>query len=200
MNLEEIKARYSEAHRYYHTWDHIEYMFCVARENGVEIKEKTALWYAIVYHDIIYDPKANDNEEESGYLLIDTYVKEGDPLIGIKFLTFNVVRQYILATKHKDTNIEDYEDTLKILLDLDLAILGDTWEVYQDYVSKIRKEYSHLSDEEFNAGRKDWLSNMLARESIYYTDWGKKRELQARENLKIEFVARNTATYLRKEV
>jgi predicted metal-dependent HD superfamily phosphohydrolase len=51
MNLEEIKVRYSEPHRFYHTWNHIEYMFRIARENGLsdEIDQKGLLWYAIVY-------------------------------------------------------------------------------------------------------------------------------------------------------
>ena len=53
MNLEEIKERYSEPHRYYHTWDHIEYMFRIARDNGVLINPDSPLWFAIVYHDII---------------------------------------------------------------------------------------------------------------------------------------------------
>ncbi len=69
------------------------------------------------------------------------------------------------------------------LIDLDLAILGDTWEVYQEYASNVRKEYAHATDEEWRDGRSKWLKDMCGRESIYYTDWGKKREQRAKDNL-----------------
>ena len=179
MNLEEIKVRYSEPHRFYHTWDHIEYMFRIARDNGVLINPDSPLWFAIVYHDIIYDPKCYNNEERSGQLAVD---RNQDWK-----MNFEHVRNLILVTKTHLINNELVEkDIQATLIDLDLAILGDTPEVYQDYVIKVQKEYAHATGEEWREGRSKWIRSMLKKDSIFYTEWGRKLEKQARENLRYE--------------
>lgn len=201
MNLEQIKERYSEPHRHYHTWKHIEYMFKTAEENGVEVKEGSPLWYAIVYHDIVYDPKANNNEEKSASAYRDyfwkSFKKEKDKIGFGAFVTPNftlesLTQRLIILTKthtiDRDMWFDDQLQFAKIIIDLDLAILGDTWEVYEEYASNVRKEYAHATDEEWRHGRSKWLTDMCGRESIYYTDWGKKREDQAKENLRKEYV------------
>ena len=58
--IDDIFNRLNEPHRYYHNWNHIEYMFKIARKLGIELTDELVL--AIIFHDIIYDPLAKDNE------------------------------------------------------------------------------------------------------------------------------------------
>ncbi len=200
MNIESILTHYDEPHRHYHNRKHIEYMFNTAEKEGVKIKEGDPLWYAIVYHDIVYKPTRKDNEEKSANIYKDyfwkLFKKESGKIQFGAFITPNFTleslpQRLIMLTKtHRIDNTMWFDDQLQIaenLIDLDLAILGDTWEVYQEYVYNVRKEYSHLTDEEWKEGRGKWLSDMMDRKSIYYTDWGKKREDQAKHNLTHEF-------------
>jgi predicted metal-dependent HD superfamily phosphohydrolase len=195
MNLEEIKARYSEPHRFYHTWDHIEYMFRIARDNGVLINPDSPLWFAIVYHDIIYDPTRTENELFSRNLLYEEefykplnarYNPKGIPGMTPAInpgLEIQLAGDMILMTKNHLTATGE-KHLFSIIIDLDLAILGDTPEVYQDYVSKVRKEYAHLTDKEWRKSRASWIKSILDRPFIYYTDWGNtKLEQKARQNL-----------------
>lgn len=200
MNIESILTHYDEPHRHYHNRKHIEYMFRIARENGLshEIDQQGLLWYAIVYHDIVYDPTKKDNELKSSYLFQKEFFENFNELqkenihklMTPNYNFSNLVHSLILLTKyHTIDNGMWFDDHLQIaetLIDLDLAILGDTWEVYQEYASNVRKEYAHVTDEEWVEGRLDWIRSMLSRKSIYYTDWGKKREDQAKENLSKE--------------
>lgn len=197
-NIEEIKAKYSEPHRFYHTWDHIEYMFQIAKENGVEVTEESPLWYGILYHDIVYDPKANKGENENNswyyfwFKLNEIYnLNQIYPEDHIYFHR-EYVEELILITRTHDIDFfegniftADYV-ALKNMVDLDLASLGKPWEEYLIDRANIRKEYSHLSDKEFDAGRLEWIESMLCRKTIYYTDWGKKLEDQARKNLEFD--------------
>jgi len=199
MNLDQIKERYSEPHRFYHTWNHIEYMFKTAEKEGVEITEP--LEHLIYCHDVIYIPGNSDNEKLSGAVASDYYTEVCNeyeetqfPFAFVSFdwepityypLIINMTKNHIVdfGTESTEGMIWNWLDVAQNLIDLDLAILGDTWEVYQEYASNVRKEYAHVTDEQWKAGRGKWLSDMIGRKSIYYTDWGKKREDQAIKNM-----------------
>jgi predicted metal-dependent HD superfamily phosphohydrolase len=48
----------------------------------------------------------------------------------------------------------------------------------------VRREYTHVSDEDFRAGRADVLRRFLDRPTIYFTRWFRDRfEPPARDNL-----------------
>ena len=61
--LSELVNKYSEPHRYYHVWSHLEYMYDIAIKLNIELTDKLVL--GIAFHDAIYDPKCNDNEIKS---------------------------------------------------------------------------------------------------------------------------------------
>ena len=54
-------------------------------------------------------------------------------------------------------------------MDLDLAILAAEPDAYDDYVDRIRREYSHVSNDVFRAGRQAFINHLLARTRIYAT-------------------------------
>ncbi len=174
-----IVRNYFHKDRHYHNLAHIS--SCLEDfEQAIHLPNNPkAVESAIWFHDIIYNPRRQDNEEKSagisyGFLIVNGLPKE----------LAERVYDLIIATKHKDPpkNIDE-----KILTDIDLAILGKSEKEFDEYELNIRKEYFWYSDAEFKAGRSLILSRFLDKEKrpfIYSTDlFRNKYELQARKNL-----------------
>ena len=77
---------YNEPHRFYHTLNHIEYVLKQLKD--AELLKHDELFLAAIFHDIIYNPKSNTNEEESARALRE-FRKQGvkKMLIGETTLT-----------------------------------------------------------------------------------------------------------------
>ena len=142
------------------------------------------LYIATLYHDIVYDPKRNDNEELSYQrceLDLKSYIDKKD---------LNLIKKMILKSKHKGKlnsngfSSKEYYD-LKIFIDADLSILGESKKEYKIYSSNIRKEYSHVSNEDYKIGRTKFLKSMLKRSRIFnvLSDY---KEFRARKNIENE--------------
>ena len=177
---EYLQARYSEPHRHYHTWAHIENMLEMYEEIKDRLTMKWAVQVAILYHDVIYDPTITSNESQSAALAFETFEKM------YFFSTCEVIEDLILCTKTHQLfdGTNGYEDDYKYFLDMDLASLGVSEEQFDLNGGNIRKEYSHLSDEEYEAGRLAFFNSFLERDRIYHTDYFyDKFEVKARDNL-----------------
>jgi predicted metal-dependent HD superfamily phosphohydrolase len=91
------------------------------------------------------------------------------------------VEALILATRH--TERPTTRDAA-LLVDADLAILGQPPDVFDVYDGQIRAEYSWVPESEYVAGREAVLRRFLDRDSIFTTEVFRARyETQARENL-----------------
>lgn len=134
-----ILLRYDELHRFYHNWYHIEYMLLKAQEQGILSDE---LLLAIVFHDIIYNPKLKDNEEKSAELFW-SYVQNEE------------IKQAILDTKTHVPN--SYLSTLLCRLDLD--VLYSDYETFVDFENKIFKEYQFIDYKKYKEHRLKFLEN-----------------------------------------
>jgi predicted metal-dependent HD superfamily phosphohydrolase len=137
--------------------------------------------FALFYHDAIYNPRASDNEEQSAKLAADImreYVRgdcEPERVVSL-----------ILATKH-DAVSED--DDARLLVDIDLSILGAEPVRFGEYERQIRKEYEWVAVDEFRKGRSQVLTKFLGRPAIYSTSFFQERlEAAARANLKRSLV------------
>lgn len=76
------------------------------------------------------------------------------------------------------------------LCDAALCMLKSPPERYDDYVREVRREFAHLSDEEFHAGRTLVVQNLLERPRIYHSEHGcEEWEAAARANLERELQA-----------
>ena len=135
-----------------------------------------ALFYAICYHDCIYDVLRNDNELQSAKLAQQRLAQ-----LEVPKSIIDHVAEYIMATQtHQAQNSES-----AFFVDADLAILGSR--DYMTYTKAIRQEYAHYSDEEFRQGRIKILKHFLAKEPIYQTPhFYAKYEAKARANLHLE--------------
>jgi len=118
---------------------------------------------ALVYHDVIYDPTATDNEEKSAYFtknhLKDLFVTDMGTLEKICYM--------IIQTKHGVFNTDNLDTDTKVVLDTDLSILASDEVEYLQYSENIREEYAHIDDDSFYKGRREFLEKMLAKRKIY---------------------------------
>lgn len=86
---------------------------------------------AIWFHDAIYDPRAKDNEEQSA-ALAETALTTA----GIAPEIISQVRSLILITKH--TSPPRQPDEI-LLVDIDLAIIGQARERYEIFEQRSEK-------------------------------------------------------------
>ena len=178
--LADLRARYDEPQRYYHDWSHIEAMLDHWIDRRDALVDEDAVLFAILYHDAIYDPRANDDEERSARLLANARA----PLTVSGRLRAEAA---IRATKgHVVSDEVDSRDRpdVALFLDMDLAILGATRERFDRYEAQVRREYAHVSDHAYRAGRTAVLRRFAERTRLYLSDWGYEAfEDRARANI-----------------
>ncbi len=74
-----------------------------------------------------------------------------------------------------------------VLSDADLAILAAPAERYAEYVADVRREYAHVPDDLFAAGRAAVLRELLAKPSLFHTRHAREHwEAPARANVEAE--------------
>lgn len=173
----EIVKLYSRNERYYHNLLHIQRVLDVANTLKSLAINFHAIEIAAWFHDVIYDPQANDNEEKSAKFASDSLISFNVPQT-----TINCVVSLILQTQNHHAPLENIDS--QILLDADLSILGVEGLDYMAYARSIRQEYCWLSETEYQAGRKRVLRDFLERDRIYFTEKAFQMfELKARGNI-----------------
>lgn len=175
-----LGPRYSQPHREYHNLMHVEDVLLRIEELEPPQEHELALALAAWFHDAVYQPGNDDNEDRSAYVAYDALEQVGaDPaLIG------EVVRLVRLTATH-DPDAGDVPGA--VLSDADLAILAAPRDRYERYVDQIRVEYVHVPDDQFRIGRARVLQAFLDRPAIYRTAHGRRHwEEPARTNLAAE--------------
>lgn len=144
----EVLKRYDEPHRFYHNWEHIQSMLDQYKREKPSNYGPTAdniMFAAIVFHDIIYDPLAQDNEQLSALLFEESLCTHNV----FKSDSVRIVQNMILETKnHRPTS-----DLSSFLCKLDLAILTAPLEQQIAFENKIFKEYQYYSSTAYKEGR-----------------------------------------------
>ncbi|MBE9225190.1 hypothetical protein IQ264_07055 [Phormidium sp. LEGE 05292] len=177
----ELIFAYSSPYRYYHNLVHIQQVLEIIEKMRSHSQNFPALQFATWFHDIIYDPKAKDNEEKSAAKATKVLTN-----LGIPSSTVATICQLILTTKSHQISADSDIDS-QIFLDADLSILGASQAEYQVYAKSIRKEYAWLSEPEYRTGRLQVLDKFCQRKRIYYTQqMFDALELQARQNMQEE--------------
>jgi predicted metal-dependent HD superfamily phosphohydrolase len=172
----EISKKYGEPQRHYHNLAHIEMCVNELDHSREHIPHPDLVEAAIWFHDIIYDPRRNDNEEKSAEYAANTLLSAG-----VALETVEKIRAMILATKHRETS---RDQDIGSLLDIDLAILGKPAEVFDRYEDEIHREYSWVPEKQYKIGRRRVLEGFLKRQCIYSTEYFREKyEAAARKNL-----------------
>jgi len=171
-----VRERHAEPQRLYHNLDHV--AACLRQLDQVreQLQDPVAVELALWFHDVIYDPKAKDNEARSA-----EFARDALQASGVDATRIASVESLILLTRHAAR--PDSADGC-YLVDIDLAILGANADLYAQYERWIRQEYRHVPNILFRFGRKRLLREFLRRRAIFLTDHFHQRlEQQARINL-----------------
>ena len=173
----ELRVRYAEPHRRYHTLEHIRECLQRAAETRALQTQPAEIDLAIWFHDAIYEPRRADNEERSA-----DWAASALRSAGVAPASIERVCDWILLTKHDSAPADS---DARIFVDTDLSILGAPPARFAAYESAIREEYAWVPEDTFRSRRAELLRGFLARDAIFTTGWFRERfEAQARENLK----------------
>lgn len=153
---------YSSSDRYYHTLKHIYHVLKIIDNLQAYTKNLATVQLAAWFHDVIYDTKAQNNEEKSA-----DYACQLLSSLGIPFSNITAVTCLIINTKNHQAAADDFDS--QVLLDADLAILAANPVYYREYANAIRQEYAWVSEAEYIVGRKQVLERFLQRQRIYFT-------------------------------
>lgn len=169
--LLELTRRYSEPHRHYHNLEHVARMLHHGAELALDDDQVLAIWF----HDAVFEIPGPRNEELSAALAVERLTAAGLPHPRIA-----IVERIVLDTKAQVPTIEP----ARAVIDLDLAGFGAEWSEFCANTHKLRLERPDLSDADHRAANRRFFESVLARERIYWTEWGARREARARDNLR----------------
>ena len=165
--------------RRYHNMSHIGYMLNYWRisENFdyAHAEQEALVALAIFYHDFVNE--GNENDEKASCAVLKD--------IGLSTSLRAELEKLIMATKHGALP-EEMSLDMKLIHDLDLAILGDTVN-YGHYAANIRWEYSKYDDKAYKKGRIEVLTKLLSSQPLFLLPkFAELFEEDARSNMQKE--------------
>ena len=167
---------YAEKHRHYHTDQHIKAMLAHFDSVSHLVEYPAELELAIWFHDAIYKPMSKTNELDSARWARDFLSAQNFDVAG-KEHVFNL----IMATEH---NGHVYSNDEKLMVDIDLSILGTPEHTFEIYEKNVREEYRWVPWFLYRKKRKEVLRSFLESPSIYQTKIFKEKfEAIARINI-----------------
>ncbi|HWA26393.1 MAG TPA: hypothetical protein VG734_12080 [Lacunisphaera sp.] len=172
-----LVAAYGEPHRHYHNLQHLEECLAELAAADVAAESRATIGMALWFHDAVYDPRSATNEEDSARLADECLGGAG-----VAAARVGEISRLILATK---THRADGSADAALLLDIDLAILGQPEKRFWEYEAAIRREYAWVPAVTFAEKRAEILRGFLLRPALYQTAAFRDRyETTARANLK----------------
>ena len=147
-----LLAMWNESHRSYHTLNHLNDVINQINENKSKYsgKEYEKLMLTALFHDCVYDPMSNDNEEKSADFFIEccSDKSNSDAL---------EVKQMILDTKthQSTTNLSESFNHY------DMSIVERDFEQLLEWESGIAEEFSVYPKDEYKVGRLKFLESLL---------------------------------------
>jgi predicted metal-dependent HD superfamily phosphohydrolase len=177
-----VLGRWSEPQRQYHDVTHLSAVLDVVDRFAELAPHPDRVRLAAWMHDAVYDPRALGaaNERDSAEFAEGLLTTLGAPAeVGAE-----VARLVGLTAGHA-TSADDPDGEL--LCDADLAILAGDDDRYAEYAAAIRREYAHVPEDAFRAGRQQVLRALLELPSIYrLAPLREAWETKARTNLEKE--------------
>ena len=179
-----LRADHDVSGRFYHSFAHVE--DCLAkldRVEGLSARDRRLLRWALLWHDSVYDPTRNDNEERSAERAMEELEQAGAD----EEDSHEVSRLILLTKGHR---VEAADRLGAILVSIDLSILGAAPAGYLRYAAGIRRESAHVSDDDYRTGRTRVLRHLLAADPLYPDpDLNIQYERRARSNMSAEIAS-----------
>lgn len=180
---EELLAAYAHPSRGHHDVGHLREVLARLEELAAAGTpfDREAVLLAAWFHDAVYDGE-RDAEERSASWAEEALAGVADTA------TVAEVARLVRLTEHHRPDAEDANGCA--LSDADLAILAASRDRYERYVAAVRREYAHLSDDVFDAGRADVLQGLADKPRLFHTPYAVSAwEAPARANLARELAA-----------
>ncbi len=173
-----LLGAYAEEHRSYHDVRHLGDVLAAIGVLSPYTDRLANVQLAAWFHDAVYDPQGTDNEERSAMLA----ERELTALGVADDIVAEVARLVRVTATH-----EPVDAHAAVLCDADLAILASADDRYRSYVEGVRREYAHVANDVFTAGRSAILRRLLERDRIFHTEYAAVRwEARARQNVSAE--------------
>ena len=151
-HINTILSMWNESHRSYHNLNHLNDLISQINENKSKYSEKEyeKLILTALFHDVVYDPASQTNEEDSANFLIKCAVdKKNSDILDVK--------QMILDTKTHNSTTNLSESFNKY----DMNIVERDFDQLLEWEKGISEEYSIYSKEEYKEGRLKFLESLL---------------------------------------
>ena len=170
--LTALERQYSAPGRHYHTLGHLDAVLASFDELRHLAPNPDLAELALWLHDVVWEPMAADNEEQS-----IAWARDHLPALR----TLGALNSLILETRHRAAPSVDPDAA--VVRDADLSILAADEGNYDAYEQAIRAEYAMLPTAQFRAGRARILADFASRRPLFFTPVMQSREPRARANL-----------------
>jgi predicted metal-dependent HD superfamily phosphohydrolase len=172
-----LLASYANPARHYHTLQHLAECLDLFDELARLAERPGEAAIALWFHDAVYIPQAKDNEARSA-----AWACEALRAAGASAAAIERIQRLIMATAH---HAAPDDPDARLVIDIDLAILGAAPERFAQYEAQVRSEYAAVPARVYAEKRREVLTGFLARPAIYGTPELRARlEEQARSNLR----------------
>ncbi len=174
--LDAVIRRWAEPHRKYHTLQHLRECLALFERDRALAERPGEVAIALWFHDAVYDTSRHDNEAASADWAARVLREAGAAdQVGAR------VHALVMVTRHSEVPATPDE---RLLVDIDLAILGAAPARFDEYERQIRAEYGFVPEARFRAKRSEILRGFLERPTLYSTPTLAARfEAAARANL-----------------
>jgi predicted metal-dependent HD superfamily phosphohydrolase len=133
---------------------------------------EVALWF----HDAVHDPRRDDNEARSA-----EWARSSVAAAGVPAIVAGKIGDLVLATRH--VALPRAIDA-RVVVDVDLSILGADTKRFAEYEAQIREEYGFVPHADYRRSRAAILERFVSRPTLFGTKpFIERYEPQARANL-----------------
>ncbi len=170
---DQLVAAYADPARGYHDLRHLtEVLERLDELSGAGAGfDREPVLLAAWFHDAVYAGAADDEELSAQW---------AERALPDELDVAEVARLVRLTALHRPSATDANGCALS---DADLAILAAPAERYDEYAATLRREYAHVSDSDFAAGRASILADLLAKETLFHTSYARDHwEAAARAN------------------
>ncbi|MGH3331622.1 MAG: HD domain-containing protein [Nocardioidaceae bacterium] len=180
-----LVAAYGEPHRGYHNLqhlqevlEHVDAILGAGHASDIQGVDRDVVVLAAWFHDAVYE--GSEDEERSAVLAERELATVDVPPL----LVEEVARLVRLTAGHRPA---PDDRAGQVLCDADLAILAADEDRYAEYTEGVRREYAHVPDAEFRAGRAGVLRDLMESTPLFSSRYGQEHwEERARSNVERE--------------
>lgn len=183
VQWEALVQAYADPPRAYHNLGHV---YQVLRHygdvaHGPGWAMPAEVFFAVLYHDAVYEPGHGDNEARSAVLAAE-HLRRWQPGVDAG----RVAALIELTARHGRLAPADVDPDAALFLDCDMAILGAPPAAFDTYDRAIAAEYrGRVPSWVYRLNRRRFLKGLLARERLFLSDFFHERlDRQARINLR----------------